>query len=103
MGSNKYIITKNKYWPVFKQDPPKVIIIGLSVFTLMFQNEKGHCACPVLRTYVCPLCRGTGDAAHTLKYCPLNTVTRGDPIAAGLPPGKVTNWKDIANKLAMIQ
>ena len=22
MGSNKYIITKIKCWPVFKQDPP---------------------------------------------------------------------------------
>ena len=73
----------------------------LNSFWIMFcQDERGHCTCPVLRTYVCPLCRGTGDSAHTLKYCPLNTVTRGDPIAAGLPPGKVTNWRDVANKMA---
>ena len=25
MGSNKYIITKNKCWPVFKQDPACVV------------------------------------------------------------------------------
>ena len=25
MGSNKYIITKNKCWPVFKQDPSIII------------------------------------------------------------------------------
>ena len=27
MGSNKYIITKNKSWPVFKQDPCFSLIV----------------------------------------------------------------------------
>ena len=60
------------------------------------QDNDGRVICPVLRAYVCPLCGSTGDFAHTLKYCPKNCVTKGDPVAAGLPPGKVTNWKEIA-------
>ncbi|XP_068243670.1 uncharacterized protein [Palaemon carinicauda] len=63
------------------------------------RDKRGLCQCPVLRVYVCPLCKGTGDNAHTLKYCPYNYVTRGDPITAGLPPGKVTNWRNMAKEL----
>ncbi|XP_064116616.1 uncharacterized protein LOC135222459, partial [Macrobrachium nipponense] len=62
------------------------------------KDMRGACQCPVLRTYICPLCRSTGDNAHTLKYCPYNVVTRGDPISAGLRPGKVTNWRNVAKE-----
>ncbi|XP_018018779.1 uncharacterized protein LOC108675289 [Hyalella azteca] len=65
------------------------------------KDERGFCTCPVLRTYVCPLCGSSGNSAHTLKYCPFNTVTGGDPVAAGLPPGKVTNWRNVAHMMAV--
>lgn len=37
------------------------------------KTPEGVVMCPILRHYVCPLCRATGDQAHTLKYCPLNS------------------------------
>jgi hypothetical protein len=40
---------------------------------------EGRVICPVLRDYVCPICYCTGDAAHTTKYCPLNS--NPDPVA----------------------
>ncbi|XP_066943023.1 uncharacterized protein [Macrobrachium rosenbergii] len=50
-------------------------------------NELKEVTCPVLWAYRCRLCGATGPKAHTLKYCPLNPYTRGDPVAAGLRPG----------------
>lgn len=37
------------------------------------KTPEGVVVCPILRHYVCPLCGVTGDQAHTLKYCPLNS------------------------------
>ncbi|KAK7066622.1 putative nanos [Halocaridina rubra] len=51
------------------------------------KNKKGEVLCPVLRSYTCKLCGKTGKEAHTIKYCPMNPFTHGDPKAAGLKPG----------------
>ena len=35
------------------------------------RTANGLVSCPVLRTFVCPYCKATGDYAHTQSYCPL--------------------------------
>jgi len=37
------------------------------------KDDCGRVTCPILRRYTCPICSSSGDLAHTLKYCPLNT------------------------------
>ncbi|KAF6773470.1 hypothetical protein AHF37_06973 [Paragonimus kellicotti] len=34
------------------------------------RDANGRVTCPVLRLLSCPLCKSTGDLAHTIKYCP---------------------------------
>uniref|UniRef100_A0A4W4EP01 Nanos-type domain-containing protein n=1 Tax=Electrophorus electricus TaxID=8005 RepID=A0A4W4EP01_ELEEL len=34
------------------------------------KSRDGRILCPVLRDYVCPFCKATGDKAHTRQYCP---------------------------------
>jgi len=36
------------------------------------KNTSGLVTCPVLRSFVCPICKATGDFAHTQRYCPRN-------------------------------
>ncbi|XP_071517510.1 uncharacterized protein [Panulirus ornatus] len=53
----------------------------------VFKDRRGRVVCPVLSSYICRICGATGYSAHTIKYCPRNRITKGDPVAAGLPPG----------------
>eukprot|EP00092_Neocalanus_flemingeri_P026500 GFUD01028722.1.p1 GENE.GFUD01028722.1~~GFUD01028722.1.p1 ORF type:complete len:265 (+),score=61.25 GFUD01028722.1:247-1041(+) len=36
------------------------------------KNASGLVTCPVLRSFICPFCKATGDFAHTQRYCPQN-------------------------------
>jgi len=36
------------------------------------KSSSGLVTCPVLRSFVCPICKATGDFAHTQRYCPRN-------------------------------
>ncbi|XP_064596074.1 uncharacterized protein LOC135462758 [Liolophura sinensis] len=46
----------------------------LSVYgSHLLKDSRGRVTCPVLRRYTCPICGTSGDTAHTVRYCPLNT------------------------------
>lgn len=34
------------------------------------RDALGRVLCPKLRVYICPICKASGDLAHTVKYCP---------------------------------
>jgi len=38
----------------------------------LLKNSSGLVTCPVLRSFICPICKATGDFAHTQRYCPHN-------------------------------
>ena len=40
------------------------------------KTAYGLILCPVLRSFVCSICKATGSFAHTLKYCPYNIFPR---------------------------
>ena len=45
--------------------------------THSLKSGDGKVTCPILFAYECPICRATGDNAHTLKYCPKNPNGQG--------------------------
>jgi len=54
----------------------------------LLKDELGGVVCPILSAFTCKMCAATGRNAHTHKYCPVNPITKGDPVAAGMPPGR---------------
>ena len=63
------------------------------------QDEKGDVVCPILSAYKCKLCGATGTKAHTIKYCKMNFMTKGDPIKMGLPSGLAPKSYDLMEHL----
>lgn len=63
-------------------------------FNHLLKDSTGGVVCPVLSAFTCKMCAATGRNAHTHKYCPVNPITKGDPVAAGMPPGRPLTKSD---------
>ena len=61
--------TRNHVYCVFCRNNGE----SLSIYgSHTLKDTYGRITCPVLRRYTCPICRSSGDEAHTIKYCPMN-------------------------------
>ena len=60
------------------------------------RTEAGLISCPVLRAFVCPRCKATGDHAHTLSHCPFNA-----PDNSGLAVASLKRRKNSAGEFNM--
>jgi len=70
----------------------------------LLKNSSGLVTCPVLRSFICPICKATGDFAHTQRYCPRNKdghyntgaslteLKRRKNAAGNFPSSKKTTW-----------
>jgi len=72
--------------PDYKQDFPKPKMMNTDMCKFCYSNgeaesqyrshqlktNSGLVTCPVLRSFICPICKATGDFAHTQRYCPRN-------------------------------
>ena len=36
----------------------------------LITGPRGKTTCPVLRNRICPICKATGDDAHSINFCP---------------------------------
>ncbi|CAH1784498.1 unnamed protein product [Owenia fusiformis] len=59
------------------------------------KDDQKRITCPVLRAYTCPICKASGDDAHTIKYCPLGGETTSAVKALRTP--RTSNGKKRIN------
>nr|XP_039267032.1 uncharacterized protein LOC120342317 [Styela clava] len=60
------------------------------------KDPIGRVTCPVLRSYVCPLCDATANNAHTIGHCPLNPDRRNSLPLAIRSKANATGKKKLA-------
>lgn len=59
--------------------------------THALKSPDGKVTCPILFAYECPICRASGENAHTLKYCPRNPNGQGHLQPQGSNTGSANN------------
>ncbi|VDK84163.1 unnamed protein product [Dibothriocephalus latus] len=69
------------------------------------KDRDGRVTCPILRNIVCPICSATGDAAHTVRFCPQAVIQKRTTVlpSAFLPHycSAVSNGSSLLNYLQL--